>query len=217
MDAIAEPRRARPATLVCGAVSGPLFLGVILVEGALRSGYDPFRHPGSALSLGDRGWIQIANFLLTGLSLLGFAAAVRTVLRSTAGALLVGVAGLAMVVSGLFTMDPMHGYPPGSSDPITTSWHHQVHDVAGVVLFLALPAACLPISRRLGGGWRAYLLLTAAAGLVLMVWFGTVWEAGAANAGLIQRVLIAVDLGWVSLLAVHLLAFRVSRKAGERG
>ncbi|OPG11424.1 DUF998 domain-containing protein [Microbispora sp. GKU 823] len=215
MDAIAESRRARPATLLCGAVSGPLFLGVILVEGAARSGYDPFRHPGSALSLGDRGWIQIANFLLTGLSLLGFAAAVRTVLRSPVGALLVGVAGLAMVVSGLFTMDPMRGYPPGSSDPITTSWHHQAHDVAGVVLFLALPAACFPISRRLGSGWRAYLLLTAAAGLVLMVWFGTAWEAGAANAGLIQRILIAVDLGWISLLAVHLLAFGVSREAGE--
>ncbi|MEU6411845.1 DUF998 domain-containing protein [Microbispora sp. NPDC046933] len=208
MNAITESRGARPATLLCGAVSGPLFLGVILVEGALRSGYDPLRHPGSALSLGDRGWIQIANFLLTGLSLLGFAAAVRHVLRSPVGALLVGVAGLALVVSGLFTMDPMHGYPPGSADPITTSPHHQVHDVAGGVLFLAIPAACFVISRRLRGGWRAYLLLTGVAGLVLMIWFGSAWEAGAANAGLIQRILIAVDLGWVTLLSLRLLRRR---------
>ncbi|MBE1484431.1 putative membrane protein [Plantactinospora soyae] len=59
--------------LGCGAVAPGLFILVFLVDGATRAGYDPTYHPVSALSLGPRGWIQITNFVLTGLLLLGFA------------------------------------------------------------------------------------------------------------------------------------------------
>jgi len=190
----------------CGVVGGLLFIAVFLVEGAIRQGYDPIYHPVSALSLGDRGWIQVASFLVTGSLMIGFAAGVRRALGSTVGALLIGAFGAAQIVSGVFPMDPMRGYPPGAplGDPVETSWQHQAHDWGGVVVFFALPVACFVISRRLTGGWRAYTLLTGVAGLALFVWFGVAWEENAANAGLIQRAAIVVDWGWVVLLALHL-------------
>ena len=49
--------------LSCGAIAGPLFVLVFLVEGATRAGYDPLRHPVSSLALGDHGWTQIAEVL----------------------------------------------------------------------------------------------------------------------------------------------------------
>jgi Protein of unknown function (DUF998) len=53
--------------LVCGVIAGPLCLAVVLVHAFTRDGFDLSRHPISLLSLGELGWIQIANFVLTGL------------------------------------------------------------------------------------------------------------------------------------------------------
>ena len=49
--------------LGCGIVGSTMFVFVFLLDGATRIGYDPLYHPVSALSLGDRGWLQIANFI----------------------------------------------------------------------------------------------------------------------------------------------------------
>lgn len=48
--------------LIAGVGAALVFVAVLLIEGALHR-YDPTYHTGSELSLGDRGWIQIANFL----------------------------------------------------------------------------------------------------------------------------------------------------------
>jgi len=52
--------------LVCGMVAGPLFFAIFSIAGALRSNYDPLRHPISSLMFGSGGWVQSVNFLLTG-------------------------------------------------------------------------------------------------------------------------------------------------------
>jgi hypothetical protein len=53
--------------LVCGVALGPLFYVVVVLQILTRTGFDIRRHPLSLLSLGDAGWIQIANFILTDL------------------------------------------------------------------------------------------------------------------------------------------------------
>lgn len=63
--------------LIVGVVTAMVFVAVLLIEGTLRPGYDPTYHTGSELSLGDRGWIQIANFLQMGLGMLAFAVGVN--------------------------------------------------------------------------------------------------------------------------------------------
>ncbi|GAT65964.1 hypothetical protein PS9374_01608 [Planomonospora sphaerica] len=69
----------------CGVAIGPVFLGVWLVQALTREGFDPARHPLSLLSLGDQGWIQVANFIAAGLLYLGFAAGVRRALHPGPG------------------------------------------------------------------------------------------------------------------------------------
>lgn len=41
-------------------------MAVFLLEGAVRGGYRPLRHPVSFLALGLRGWIQAGNFAVAG-------------------------------------------------------------------------------------------------------------------------------------------------------
>ena len=52
--------------LVCGAAAGPLYIAVGLAQMLTREGFDMRRHALSLLSNGELGWIQIANFLVSG-------------------------------------------------------------------------------------------------------------------------------------------------------
>jgi hypothetical protein len=61
--------------LACGVIGGPLFVATFLVEDATHANYDPLRHPVSSLALSDSGWVQGANFIVTGLLTLAFAPA----------------------------------------------------------------------------------------------------------------------------------------------
>lgn len=49
------PDRAGRVPLACAAVCGPLFLGVGLIQGLTREGFDFTRNSISRLSLGDLG------------------------------------------------------------------------------------------------------------------------------------------------------------------
>ena len=193
--------------LMVGAAAAAVFVVVLLMEGALRPDYDPTYHTGSALSLGDRGWIQIANFLQLGLGMLAFAFGVHQTLNSVAGAVLVAIFGLGAIVAGVFRMDPMRGYPPGAptGTPTEWTWHHKVHDVSGPVMFLAIFGACLALARHLQEPWRLYTLLTAVAGFALTITMAVAWQKDAENTGLVQRVLILVYCSWIVLLVIHLL------------
>lgn len=114
--------------LTCGAIAGPLFVSVFLLDGAVRANYDPLRHPVSSLALGDSGWTQTANFLVAGLLTLAFAAGLRRAFRplkgSRWGPLLVGVWAIGLLGAGIFVTDPVSGYPLGTTDQLTHSVFH---------------------------------------------------------------------------------------------
>ena len=48
-------------------MGGVGFPAIMLAAGAVRDGYSALHQPGSMLSLGAGGWVQIANFIVTGL------------------------------------------------------------------------------------------------------------------------------------------------------
>jgi hypothetical membrane protein len=207
--------------LACGGVGAVLFVVVFLIDGATRPGYDPAYHPVSALSLGERGWLQITNFVVSGLLMVAFAVGLRRALvRGPAavwGPVLLSAFGFGLIGSGVFVMDPMRGYPPGTAtDGPTGSWHHAVHDNLGLLVFVSLPVACFVLARRFAvrpvrAMWLTYSLVTGVLGLVLLVVFGIAWETDHRSAGLIQRVLIAVDWAWVAMLSIRLARRRTGR------
>jgi hypothetical protein len=194
--------------LIIGVVTAVVFVAVLLIEGALRPGYDPTYHTGSELSLGDRGWIQIANFLQMGLGMLAFTVGVNRTLDTPVGAVLLAIFGIGLIVSGVFLPDPIRGYPPGAptGTPKEVTWHYKVHGViGGPVAFFAIFGACLTLAFRLDGFWRLYTVLTAVAGLALTISTAVAYQRDAARTGLVQRALILVYWSWIVLLGIHLL------------
>jgi hypothetical protein len=196
------------ALLLTGLAAAVLFVMVLVIEGALRPGYDPIYHTGSELELGARGWIQRTNFIIMSAGMFAFAAGVQRSLDSTSGPLLLAVFGSGLIIAGVFPPDPVRGYPPGA--PIdreaALSRGAKIHDVSGPIMFLALLAASVALANQLGGGWRLYTMLTAGIGFVLTVWTAVAYQKDAANTGLVQRGLIIVYWSWIVALAIHLLA-----------
>lgn len=201
--------------LMCGILAPIIFVFIFLIDGATRVGYDPLYHSVSSLSLGDRGWLQISNFVISGLLMTAFAVGLRHALRpgrgSLWGPLLFGIFGVSLIFSGVFVMDPMQGYPLGAPAGVFSegvSWHHTLHDVFGLLVFTSLPIASLVLSRRFfkdraTRGWFAYSLMTGVAMALLFLAYGTAWEEDASFAGLIQRITLIVGLSWTALLAWH--------------
>jgi len=204
--------------LACGAVGPPLFVLVVLIEGATRPGYSPWRHAISQLSLGAQGWVNITALLAFGLLALGFARGLRQVWRPGTGSRwlprLIAVFGLSLILAGIAVTDPGLGYPPGSEP--SYSLHGLVHSVAGLVLFGSLSAACLVLGRSVAGdprwaGWARYSVVT---GIVVAVFFIATGVTTAldqngilspAPSGLLQRVSLFSGLAWMMLLAVRLM------------
>lgn len=180
--------------LACGVVAGPLFTGLTVLQSLLREDHDLRRDPVSLLSLGDLGWVQIANFVLTGLLVLAFAVGLRRADEGTWGPVLVGTTGCALVVSGVFVADTIGA-------PIT--WPGAVHDVASAVAINAGLAACLVLAFRLSRigrrGLAVYSALTAVAG-ILLGWCRDPGTMGTRHTAV--AVLLTV---WVALVALEML------------
>jgi len=196
--------------LIVGMATAVLFLAVVLIEGAIRVGYNPVYHTGSELELGERGWVQRANFFVVGLGMFAFAAAIYQALDTLIGAGLLAIFGFGLFVSGVFAPDPVRGYPPGA--PIEPraepSWSARIHNVSGPVLSLAALGACLAVALQLDAFWAWYTLATAVAGVGMTVWTALAFQRDAANTGLVQRGLLFVYLTWIVLVGAHLLADR---------
>lgn len=201
--------------LACGVVAGPLYLVVAAVQAVTREGFDLRRHAVSLLSNGDLGWVQIANFVVTGLLVVVAAVAMRRVLNAgpgrTWGPVLVGLYGVGVVASGVLVADPADGFPIGTPPgvPEQVSWHGALHFVAGGVAFLSLVAACLVFGRRFARlgrpGWARYSLVTGVG--FLAVWSALVASGGTSPAvNLAFAVAVAAGWVWVSALAARLRA-----------
>ncbi|WP_106402006.1 DUF998 domain-containing protein [Actinocorallia populi] len=190
----------------CGAAGAWLFPVVFLLDGSTRPGYRQVRHPVSALALGSRGRVQAANFVVCGLAITAGAAAIPGPGGGALLAVAIGVFGISLVASGVFPMDAMRGYPPGTPDgtPDDVSLRHRLHDWAGMVVFTSLPAAALIAAFSLEEpAWKWYSGLTSAAFTAGFLAFGHAWETDSAYAGLIQRVTIICGWAWLGLLFLH--------------
>jgi hypothetical protein len=88
----------------------------------------------------------------------------------------------------------------------------KLHDLFGIPVFLGLPIACFVFGRwfaRLGErGWAVYSVLSGIAMFVFCVIAGKGFSQGPGLvivAGVFQRLSLLFGLGWIALLALHLL------------
>ena len=141
--------------LTAGYFAGPFFIALSLLQAFTREGFDWIRHPASLLSLGDLGFIQIANFVITGTLFIACAVGLKRILTAGVGrkwlSPLFALVGIAFILGGVFVADPAFGFPPGTPEgmPKQTSWHSIIHGFAPVIGSLAISAALLIFARRL--------------------------------------------------------------------
>jgi len=195
--------------LAAGMVGAVVFVVVFLVDGATRPGYRPTYHIVSALALGPRGWVQKANFVVCGLLITVSARGIEFATSSGWLSGTIGVFGLGLVASGIFPMDPMRGYPPGTPDdtPAVFSRAHRWHDLAGFVVFGLFPLAAASAAFTLDSTpWVIYSGAMALATAVGFGVFGAAWEQDHPRTGLIQRIVIVIGWTWLALLCAHLMA-----------
>jgi hypothetical protein len=207
----AEASKTRTRLLLAGgAIAGPLFIVVGIVQALTRDRFDPAKHPLSLLSLGGLGWIQITNFVVTGLLFFACAVGMRRVLHpgraGTWGPRLVGAFGVALIAGGVFVADAGLGFPAGAPEgiPDTMSWHGIAHSVAPVAGFLALSLACFVFARRsFGLGEPGWATLTVVIGVGIQM-LGAIPNATMNFIPLWAAMVLG--FGWASAQAARLLA-----------
>jgi Protein of unknown function (DUF998) len=115
----------------------------------------------------------------------------------------------------VFVTDAGAGFPPGApaGAPEQLSWHGILHDLAHVLAFLSLIAACFVLARRFAAlgqrGWATYCVATGMALLGLMAWPD--------QDTVIVQLAVAIVLGWtwLSVLAARMM-IGLSDEAGTR-
>jgi hypothetical protein len=209
--------------LACGAIAGPIYVIVGLLQILFREGFDVRRHALSLLSNGNLGWIQIANFILSGVLVLAGAVGIRRAIypgrASTWGTILLAIYGLGLVGAGIFVADPALGFPPDATDQApSVSVQGVLHFVSGAMGFFAFVGACLVFTRRFSGlrqyGWALFSLATGI--LFCAAFFGI--ASGSGSALVVIAFYLAVLLAWSWITAIFLyLMFHHFRSEGNVG
>jgi hypothetical protein len=194
-----------------GMVAPALFVAVFTIEGWLRPGYNPLSTYVSALSLGPRGWIQMANFIVLGLLLFVFTRAVAAEFESGKasrwGTILLTIIAILFVISGPFRMDPM--FTPANQVTV----HGTIHGISGAIIFVLMPISCFVYLRRFRTDpqWHFLQWWTLALGIVTavaLVVFSVISKSpDLQNAfinwlGLLQRALIVPYMLWLFIFAL---------------
>lgn len=203
--------------LLCGVIAGPLFIITFIIAGMLRPNYSAMRNSVSALANGGNGWLQVANFEITGLLILLFAFGIRHYFgraHEKAGrASLFAIVAATVIGAGLFKTDMRGFYYPGTFVlPIEHTWHGTLHVLFSVTGFLVLAAACFVFARQFRRwqltGWANYSVVSGIGILIfLLLSIGTLKHVWGLNSyyGLFERCSIITGLSWQSLFAARLL------------
>ena len=211
VGAAAPGSSATRALLRYGMVAGPFYLALGIGQALLRDGFDFARHPLSVLANGPGGWIQTANFVLTGLMVIAAAAGFRRTLgpKSRGVSVFLGAFGASMIVAAVFRADPMDGFPAGTpiGPPTSISSTGLVHFAAGGVGFISLAISCLLAARAMSRrNERSLARLSLICGMVILLGFFS--GMAIPNSSPVLGIWIAVVVGWAWLAVVSSHLYR---------
>lgn len=224
MSVAGRSSRARSAQILCGVLAGPFFVTAFTVIGSARRGYDWRRYPVSSLAIGPQGWQQRANFVITGVlyvcAAVGLSRCDRRLVGPRAVPALIAGAGLGFVGSGLFVTDygrdlvgagpGVENRPQANSVPPRRTGMGRLHDLCGLPVFAGIPMASLASAatavRSNDYRWACYSAATSTAMAGSLVLFGVAIKGQSAlrlKSGILQRISIAIGLGWLSSLSLR--------------
>jgi hypothetical protein len=196
--------------VICAAAAGPLFVVAGLVQALTRPGFDLTRNALSLLDDGSLGWIQAANFIVTGLLLIAASAGLRSAVTAGPGSRwaprLLAIAGAGFIGGGIFHPDPSGGFPPGTPPQASaiSSWHGALHQVSGTGAFLALIIFCFVVARRYrASGHRTAAAWSVAAGVLCAA---GVASGGAPHGTLTLFIAVSIALLWASFTTARLIS-----------
>jgi hypothetical protein len=200
--------RVTKSMLGWGVLAGPFYVVVSLAQALTREGFDVFRHAWSLLSNGDLGWIQIGNFVLTGLMTVAGAVGLRRALTpgrgATWGPALIGAYGVSLIGAGAFRADPAQGFPVGTPGDTTISWHGMLHFMVGGIGFLCLIAACFVIARRfIAEGRRGLAWFSRITGMLFFAGFAGIASGSSGPVTLAFVAAVLIVWTWLSTVSVH--------------
>lgn len=202
-----------------GVVVGPFYLAVGLIQAFLRDGFDLMRHPLSLLANGPGGWIQTANFVLSGLMVLAAAVGFRRLLgpKSRAVAWFLGAFGASMLVAAAFPADPVDGFPVGTPEgfPTSISTTGLIHFIAGALGFISLAVSCFfaasAMSRRNASSLSRLSLFCGVA--IIVGFFGGPALSGTSVGTLGIWFSVVVGWAWLAVTSLHLYREAPTRTA----
>ena len=187
-----------------GVLAGPLYVGVSLAQALTRDGFDLSRHAWSLLANGDLGWIQITNFIVTGLATVAAALGLR---RAPAGRLapaLIAAYGVSLVAAGMFRADPAQGFPAGTPETTPISWHGALHLVIGGVGFVCVGAACFVLAGRFSRqGRRGLARFSLFTGVVFLAGFAGIASGSHGPTTLAFVAAVGLLWAWLATICVH--------------
>ena len=211
-DPITPGTASTRALRACAAAAGPLFVVAALVQALTRPGFNLTRNALSLLDDGSLGWIQAANFIVTGLLLIAASVAVRGAITAGPGrcwaSRLLAITGAGLTGGGIFHPDPSGGFPPGTPHDASaiSSWHGVLHQVSGSAAFLALIIFCFVAARRYRAcGQRAAAACSVTAGVLCAA---GVASGGAPHGSLTLFTGVSIALLWTAFTTTRLITIR---------
>ncbi len=180
-------------------------ISVVLLH-ALRTDYDPFEHQISNYATGSYGYLMNAAFIVWGVGIAALALGLWLAVtpRPRAGSIIVLIAGIAIIVAGIFPGDVIT-----KDTPFSTTTSGAIHDLSSLVFFLFIIIAMFVMARRFkkDATWRQvqrllfWLGVASAVSLIVFV-FGPI---PASVDALGEKVFVFWLLSWVMLTGFRLL------------
>ena|GEM_PF-928953 len=190
--------------------SGCVFLTVLLLH-FTQPDLNPLSRLVSEYALGKQGWlltVALMSFAVSALALAGALAVTSNAIRLRIGIVLLVIWGLCAIFAALFHTDPI---PPRG--PLSLSG--TIHTIAANIGFFSLTGAILACSwhlRAIYGRsvWTRVITWLALASVISLILFLIAFVVavtfGLFVHGLFERLVIAVDLAWLSTVALLLLS-----------
>ncbi len=203
--------RVTRSLLGYGVLAGPFYVVVVLGQALFRSGFDLAHDDVSLLSNGAYGWVQRVNFSISGLMVIACAFGVRRALdgRGTPWcARLLGLYGAGLIGAGIFSADPMNGFPPGTPDgrPASVSLAGTLHLVAAGIGFLGLIVATFLLARHFAANaQRFWAMGSALTGILFLAGFAGL-ASGSSSAAVVLAFwgALLIAWGWLAAVSIHL-------------